>query len=216
MWVDVLCFCQQISRLRNLIVWKSCRNVAISTIRLDDYQDISYSLSNHSALLQLPSSRSLRPARRTNVFILAKKFQSSPKPNVLDKFFYSAYSTRFRGSSEQGSSWADPMSPSPRSKQVWREATRYPRMRKSTRSRRRRGRENWLCCSQVYTANLALMSLSLSLRVPFDLPNNDTTPLWGTYWMRNVCHVQIHDMHTLLHMYTCERLFLFYILQMEI
>lgn len=51
-----------------------------------------------------------QPARRTNVFILAKKFQSSPKPNVLDKFFYSAHSTRFRGSFEQGSSWADLMS----------------------------------------------------------------------------------------------------------
>ena len=86
--------------------------------------------------------------------MITKKFQSYPGPNVSDKFFYSGYTRRFRGFSDESSSWADLMSLSLRSEQVWRTATTDTETRhdeeKRTRTRRRRKRkegEGWLCCS---------------------------------------------------------------------
>lgn len=52
----------------------------------------------------------------------AKKFQSYPEPNALDKFFFTMHILDVHALSrilrERGSSWADLMSPSPRSEQV--------------------------------------------------------------------------------------------------
>lgn len=180
---------------------------------MNDHQNVSnslitvlyYSRTTVASLFSVSQS-----AHRTNIFILAKKFQSSPKPNVLDKFFLQCIYSRlaFEGPPSRahpGRIWCPLVLGLSRFGERQQEIRGWGTMRKSTRTRRRRKRErkDWLCCSQVYTTNLALMFLPLSLRGSLDLPNNDITPLWGTRTGCAMCvmYKYIHDTHTFIGLY---------------
>lgn len=133
-----------------------------------------------------------------------KNFNLIPGQIPAINLFYRAYTRCSRGSGhpKRGWSWADLMFPGSRLRTDSERGnkgsgdTRHDEEEHEDREEVAEGEEakgKWLCCSQVYTANLALMSLPLGSRIPIDLPNNETTPLRAT--VRSICavHRYVHD-----------------------
>lgn len=136
----------------------------------NDYQNVSnnlitvlyYSRAAIASLFSISQS-----TRRTNVFILAKKFQSSPKPNVLDKFFLQCIYFRlaFEGSPSRahpGRIWCPLVFGLSRFGERQQEIRGWGTMRKSTRTRRRRKRER--------EEGLTLLFAGLHGQSRFDVP----------------------------------------------
>lgn len=100
-----------------------------SSAEIVDWLTKYFKQPNHSDLLQpyrwLFSSQFFSLLVRPSLSsVLAKNFNLISSQMSVINFFYSGYTRLFRGSSDRSSSWADLMSPSLRSEQVWRAATR--------------------------------------------------------------------------------------------